>query len=191
MLLPSDDDLANFAAHAPLKGVCFTDASDHIVSQALYFDDPEGNGVEVYADRPLKTWRWHGTRVEMDSIPIDVAALASKSSGLWRGFPDATRMGHIHLRVADLNRSEAWYRTLGLVTTASIPGARFMSWNGYHHQVGINVWSGAGVEAVYEGAAGLAGFAIRGASREDVQRDPDGIRVARSCATPSGNSESR
>jgi len=173
LLLPSRSDLARFAR---LRGVKFTDASDHLVSEALYFDDPEGNGIEVYADRPREAWKWSGGQVRMDSIRLDVERIAHDAAGVWPGFPPSTRLGHVHLSVADLDRSQAWYERMGMAVTATIPGARFMSWDGYHHHIGLNTWAGD-TSPIDERCAGLEGFAIERNSTHVSGRDPDGVRI--------------
>ena len=176
LLLPSRTDLARFAKFG-LNRLTFTGASDHLVSEAIYFDDPEGNGIEVYADRPREAWGWTGSHVHMDSLPLDVECLAQKSEGDWSGFPPSTRLGHMHLSVADLDRSQAWYERMGMAVTATISGARFMSWDHYHHHVGLNVWAGRDLSPVAEGYAGLVGFDISGRSTGTSGQDPDGVRI--------------
>ena len=175
-LLPSRRDLARFTKFGRRR-LDFTDATDHLVSEAVYFSDPEGNGIEVYADRPRESWVWSGSNVHMDSIPLDIEGLASEAAGDWLGFPPSTRLGHVHLSVADLDRSQAWYQQLGMAMTAAIPGARFMSWDTYHHHVGLNVWAGGEMSPIDENCAGLAGFAIIGTPSAVTRQDPDGVRV--------------
>jgi catechol 2,3-dioxygenase len=176
LLLPSRGDLARFAKFG-VDRLSFTDASDHIVSEAIYFNDPEGNGIEVSADRSRDAWVWSGGRVRMDSIPLDVERLASEAAAYWSGFPSSTRLGHLHLSVADLDRSQAWYQVMGMSLTATIPGARFMSWDGYHHHIGLNVWAGRNISPIAESCAGIASFAIRGSSTGVWGKDPDGVTI--------------
>ena len=176
VLLPSHSDLARFTKFG-MSRLSFTDASDHLVSESIYFDDPEGNGIEVCADRPREAWVWSGRHVRMDSISLDVERLANEAAGDWSGFPPPTRLGHVHLSVADLDRSQAWYERMGMAVTASIPGARFMSWGGYHHHVGLNVWAARDVSPIAENCAGLAGIAISGNAMDTSGQDPDGVRI--------------
>jgi catechol 2,3-dioxygenase len=176
ILLPSHSDLARFTKFG-MRRLTFTDASDHLVSEAIYFNDPENNGIEVYADRPREAWVWSGGHVRMDSISLDFERLANEAAGDWSGFPQSTRLGHIHLSVADLDRSRAWYERMGMAVTATIPGARFMSWGDYHHHIGLNVWSGRDIAPIAASCAGLAGFAISGDSRDVSGEDPDGVRI--------------
>ncbi|HLS88624.1 MAG TPA: VOC family protein [Sphingobacteriaceae bacterium] len=127
----------------PLQG-----ASDHHVSEAVYLADPHGNGLELYADRPPSRWRRQGEMVHMTTQPLDIddllrqAAAAGDPGDDWR-MPGGTRIGHIHMSVADLDRAETFYhRGLGLaVTLRHYPGARFFAADGYHHHVGTNIWA--------------------------------------------------
>ncbi|HXB04447.1 MAG TPA: VOC family protein [Candidatus Acidoferrum sp.] len=176
VLLPSRGDLARFAKFG-ISRLKFTDASDHLVSEAIYFNDPEGNGIEVYADRAREAWEWSGSRVRMDSIQLDVERLANDAEGDWSGFPPTTRLGHVHLSVADLDRSQAWYEQMGMAVTATIPGAKFMSWDHYHHHIGLNVWAGRDLSPIAESCAGLAGFVISADSTDGSGQDPDGVRI--------------
>ena len=121
-------------------------SSDHGVSEAIYLSDPEGNGVELYADRPRAQWPWHKDQIAMVSRALDLDELLA---GIPRGSPGAgppagTDMGHVHLHVADLAAAERFYgEFLGLaVTQRSYPGALFFAAGGYHHHVGVNVWAG-------------------------------------------------
>jgi catechol 2,3-dioxygenase len=126
-------------ARAPIEG-----ASDHMVSEAVYLHDPEGNGIEVYADRPREQWPALGGQLQMTTKPLDTDDLFRSGSGPWRGMPAGTRIGHIHLRVNDLARAEAFYaQTLGFdVMLRGYPGALFVAAGGYHHHIGLNTWAG-------------------------------------------------
>ena len=126
----------------------FTGASDHLVSEALYLDDPEGNGIEIYRDRPREEWRARAGRCEMATLPLDVEGGAG---ALPDGTPDegcrtGTRMGHVHLQVRDIPEAEALLRGgLGFEPTVrGYPGALFVSAGGYHHHLGLNTWGTAG-----------------------------------------------
>ena len=148
-------------ARYPLQG-----ASDHLVSEAVYLPDPDGNGVELYVDRPRDTWLWQAGQVAMTTKPLDVEGLlseAGKNGSGWQGIAAGTDMGHIHLQVADLGRAEAFYRGLiGLdVTVRGYPGALFLSAGGYHHHVGLNTWAGRGAAPAPSGTVGLAHFALK------------------------------
>ena len=137
-------------------------ASDHIVSEAIYLADPEGNGIEVYADSPLSQWHDASGNLLMGTKPLDAEKVVLASQGsTWSGFPDDGLIGHIHLQVGDTDKSETFYRDiLGFGLTRQRPGAAFFGSDGYHHHVACNTWNsqGAGMRAV--DAAGLASFDI-------------------------------
>lgn len=121
-----------------------TGASDHLVSEALYLRDPEGNGVEIYRDRPREEWRTTGDgRVAMDTLPLDQSDLLERSTGADR-LPSGTDIGHVHLEVTDLARSVAFYRDrLGMnVRDDGWDGAAFLAAGDYHHHIGLNTWNG-------------------------------------------------
>ena len=144
-------------SRVPLGG-----ASDHIVSEALYLDDPEGNGIEIYRDRPASEWTWTDGRVEMATLPLDLAGLLADASGSPGPRPDL-RLGHVHLNVGDLPKARAFYEgVIGLdVTTDRYPGALFVSAGGYHHHIGLNVWQGIGAPPPPPGSLGIAGLTMR------------------------------
>jgi len=143
VLLPERADLGRFLAHLSALGA---DAgmADHLVSEALYLTDPDGLGIEVYADRPKELWRHQGRELAMTTEPLDVADLVSAGGPrAWDGMPAGTTIGHMHLHVGDLGEAEAFYHSaLGLDKTVwSYPGALFLSAGGYHHHLGTNTWS--------------------------------------------------
>lgn len=141
-------------------------ASDHKVSEAIYLADPDGIGIELYADRPAGDWPWEGDQVAMATDPLDVQALLAEASledEPWRGIDPATDIGHVHLHVSDLARAEAFYSgILGLqVTQRGYAGALFLSAGGYHHHVGLNIWAGQGAPRPPAEAVGMSSFALR------------------------------
>jgi catechol 2,3-dioxygenase len=143
----------------------FTGASDHLVSEALYLDDPEGNGIEIYRDRPRDEWRRDASgELAMATLPLDLdGVIASASAGTPdEGMPDGTVMGHVHLQVADVPAAERHYGDgLGLdVTVRGYPGALFMSAGGYHHHLGLNTWGTRGGPPPPVGARGLMRFRV-------------------------------
>lgn len=143
VLLPDRLALARFAAHLVRMGLR-PGASDHRVSEALYLNDPDGLGVEVYADRPRSAWRQSDRELVMSTDPLDLAALMQVAEGeAWTGAPRGTKIGHVHLHVGDLARAEAFYHQgLGLDKVVwSYPGALFLSAGGYHHHLGVNTWA--------------------------------------------------
>jgi catechol 2,3-dioxygenase len=124
--------------------------SDHFVSEALYLTDPDGLGIEVYADRPRGAWQYEDRQLAMTTIPLDVEAVLRAAGGeRWSGMPSGTVLGHVHLFVGDLERAAAFYHAgLGLDKTVwSYPGALFLSAGGYHHHLGINTWATGAVPA--------------------------------------------
>jgi len=164
ILLPTRADLADAlrrlsAAREPLHG-----ASDHLVSEALYLADPEGNGIELYRDRPREEWSYGPDgELRMATIPLDLDDLLAEETGAeGQPMPPATRMGHVHLQVADLGAAEAFYHgLLGFdVMVRGYPGALFVAADGYHHHVGLNTWSSAGGPPNAPGSRGLARFTI-------------------------------
>lgn len=143
ILVPDRATLGRFAAHARASAVRLAMA-DHLVSEALYLSDPDGLGIEVYADRPRETWRWQDRELEMSTDPLNAAALMTASGGQpFAGMPRGTTIGHVHLHVGSLAQAEAFYhRALGLEKTVwRYPGALFLAAGGYHHHLGTNVWS--------------------------------------------------
>lgn len=143
ILLPDRSALGRFAAHLANLGVRIGTA-DHLVSEAFYLSDPDGLGIEVYADRPRQAWRAHGGELAMTTDPLDLAGVtAAAGNRPWQGAPAGTTMGHVHLHVGAIEEAEAFYhRAVGFDKTVwSYPGALFLSAGGYHHHLGTNVWS--------------------------------------------------
>jgi catechol 2,3-dioxygenase len=143
ILLPERAALGRFAAHVASLGV-HVGTADHLVSEALYLWDPDGLGIEVYADRPRHTWQHRDRELAMTTDPLDVPSLITAGGKeKWVGAPPGTGMGHVHLHVGSLYDAEAFYhRALGFDKTVwSYPGALFLSAGGYHHHLGTNVWS--------------------------------------------------
>ena len=138
--------------------------SDHLVSEALYLDDPDGNGLEIYRDRPRDTWTWDGDQIRMATIPLDLQDVLSEIEPDGAGsapLPDGTRLGHIHLRVADTDAADRFFRdVLGFDRVARMPRARFYSANGYHHHVGANSWESAGGSPRTGDMAGLVEWSL-------------------------------
>jgi catechol 2,3-dioxygenase len=163
-LMPTRADLARWVMHVAEKRVPIVGASDHGVSEAFYLDDPEGNGVEVYSDRPPDTWDWSDGLVAMPTKPLDIDSIIADIDPPTVGFtgaPEGLRIGHVHLRVGDLERAEQFYSGgIGLDLTRRRHGASFMSSGHYHHHVGTNVWQSAGAGPRDPTRAGLAWFAI-------------------------------
>jgi catechol 2,3-dioxygenase len=150
----------------PLAG-----ASDHLVSEALYFSDPEGNGIEIYCDRARNEWQRDDDELRMATLPLDLNDLLGELGGeavADRAIQADTRMGHVHLNVDDLATGERFYaRLLGLdVTARGYPGALFLAAGGYHHHIGLNTWRGEGIPAPPPGSLGLRSFELSLPDRE-------------------------
>jgi catechol 2,3-dioxygenase len=146
ILLPDRQSLGRLVTHLAEIGAP-AGASDHDVSEALYLQDPDGLGIEIYADRPRPTWRHQGREVLMTTKALDLADLVrSAGDQRWTGMPAATHVGHVHLHVGDLDAAKAYYHeALGLdVVVWSYAGALFLSAGGYHHHLGLNTWAGPG-----------------------------------------------
>ncbi len=184
-LLPSRRDLANWLTHAQGIGLRIEGASDHLVSEAMYLSDPEGNGIEIYVDRPRESWPMEGSGVKMATLRLDGPSLMAEADTApqpWT-FPDSGRVGHIHLKVGDLATAESFYRDeLGLTVMARYPGAVFMGWGGYHHHVAINVWASRGQPPRAAMTAGLDHFEI--AATKDQAMD---TRSSQTLTDPAGN----
>jgi len=162
-LMPTRSDLARWILHVARNKVALTGASDHAVSEAFYLDDPEGNGVEVYCDRPVESWEWTGSDLKITTDPLDIESILREvaPSATYPSAPDGLRIGHVHLRVGDVARAEAFYRgALGLDVTRRRQGATFMSSGRYHHHIAANVWHSAGAGERNENRAGLSWLSL-------------------------------
>ena len=170
-LHPTRGDLARWLVHAAQNRVQLTGASDHLVSEAIYLDDPEGNGIEVYRDRLPEEWRWNGDRIQMATDRLNLDNLAADATNMaYQGAPDGLRVGHIHLRVGDLLPTQKFYcDAVGLNPTSSRGGALFMSSGRYHHHIGSNVWHSAGAGKRDDERAGLSWFTMEAA--DATERD--------------------
>lgn len=157
-LLPRRAELGAWLSHARSEGVRLTGAADHLVSEAVYLNDPEGNGIEIYVDRPSAVWSRNEGMIEMTTDPLDLGDLARASAGTsWSGFPNGGIVGHVHLQVGDLAAADAFYRDLlGFDVTTRYPGASFYGSGGYHHQLAGNIWNSRGAPERKDRATGLA-----------------------------------
>lgn len=165
ILVPSRLELARSLARLTAAGAREPGCSDHGVSEALYLSDPDGNGIEIYRDRPRAEWPRRGDALDMVIEPLDLKALLAEASqgGPVPGVLDpATRIGHVHLHVADLEAAEGFYgAALGFDVMQRIaPGALFISAGGYHHHLGLNTWAGVGAPPPPANSAGLAYFSV-------------------------------
>ncbi|PYF98884.1 catechol 2,3-dioxygenase [Georgenia satyanarayanai] len=136
------------ASLARLAPQSFVGSSDHLVSEAFYFTDPEGNGIELYLDRPRDTWRWTDGQVAMDTIGLDPNAYLGEhldTGRLATATTDPAVVGHVHLQVGDTTTARRFYvDTLGFEATFEMPSALFVSAGGYHHHMAMNTWNSAG-----------------------------------------------
>ena len=207
ILLPTRAALGSFVQHLAEIGAQ-AGSGDHLVSEALYLRDPDGLGIEVYVDRPRDTWQIDGQQLKMATDPLDYADVVRAANGApWRGLPDGTVMGHVHLHVGDIDEAAAFYHAgLGLDKVVwQYPGALFLSAGGYHHHLGVNTWAGRGAPSAGDTDARLvewhmvlpsqadvdaaatslehSGYEVTHAGDDRLVRDPWGtrIRLRRDC----------
>lgn len=169
-LLPSRADLGRWLAFAIANEIPLQGASDHIVSEALYLADPEGNGIEIYADRAPSHWRNAKGEIYMTTEQMDARGVLAAAGGTqWQGFPEDGFIGHVHLQVGDVDKAKGFYRdVLGFDLASDYTGAAFFGSGGYHHQLAGNIWNSRGAGARPEGATGLDSVEI--ISRDAVTR---------------------
>lgn len=163
LLLPSRSDLAKVIEHFIKIGYPLQGASDHLVSEALYLADPDGNGIEIYADRPASTWKWNSDEVVMSTDRLDIESILAEGDGKpWNGLPAATLMGHVHLHISELHKAEEFYcKGLGFDIVTRYGGqALFISTGRYHHHIGLNTWNGVGAPAPSEDSVGLKNYTL-------------------------------
>jgi catechol 2,3-dioxygenase len=159
LLVPERRDLASWLAHAIREQVPMTGVSDHFVSEALYLRDPDGHGIEIYADRPREVWEGQVTRMTTEPLDLEnlLGVLDDPEQEPFDGLPGGTVMGHVHLQVADIPETLRFYRdVVGFDEMATLGSqATFLSAGGYHHHVGANTWASAGAPPPPEGSASL------------------------------------
>lgn len=144
----------------------FTGTGDHLVSEAFYFNDPEGNGLELYYDRPREQWEWSGNQVKMDTLYIDPVQFIQHHANSYGD--ESKKLGHVHLRVGNITDARMFYvATLGFDITATFPGALFMSVAGYHHHIAVNTWMSEGATK-RQMSLGLSDVTIALATSNDV-----------------------
>jgi catechol 2,3-dioxygenase len=183
-LFPERADLGRWIKRAAEKSIKLDGASDHIVSEALYLTDPEGNGIEIYADRPHESWKWTNGLVAMTTERLDMRAVVDSIPANrpdWKGAPENTVIGHVHLRVGDAQAAEEWWTgEMRFDTVARYGGAAsFLSTGGYHHHIGANHWQSRGAGPRQPGRSGLAWVELL--SQRDTApktaRDPWGTEI--------------
>jgi catechol 2,3-dioxygenase len=187
-LLPSRAALAGWLVHAAESQLALQGASDHLVSEAIYLADPEGNGIEVYADRPRSAWHAADGSIRMATLALDLNALARNAQSRWSGAPSGTVVGHVHLQVGALPEAQAFYGgVIGMEQMAQYPGAGFFGSGGYHHHLGANIWNSRGAGPRSFPSTGLAEVelrayaaqiaAIEGRGGSDRMTDPWGTPI--------------
>lgn len=188
ILLPDRASLGAFLSHLGELGMP-VGMSDHLVSEAVYLNDPDGLGIEVYSDRPRESWERSGHEIRMTTEHMNVESVLRAADGqTWTGMPPSTRIGHVHLHVGDLDRAAHYYHeVLGFDKTVwTYPGALFLSAGGYHHHVGLNTWAG-NAPAAGSNDARLLHWTIVTARERDIEAtatslEASGIDVTRSDA---------
>ena len=185
LLVPQRRDLAGWLQHSIRDTVQLTGASDHFVSEALYLRDPDHHGIEIYADRPRRLWDGQADRI--GTWPLDVDDLLATNTEPAPVLPEGTRMGHVHLRVADVEESVRFYRdVVGFDLIAQLGDqAAFLSAGGYHHHLGANTWESRGAAAAPAGTARLTHFTI--VLPDADERDRIVKAVGGELRDPSGN----
>lgn len=179
LLLPDRSSLGSFLSHLAKLGIQ-AGMSDHSVSEAIYLNDPDGLGIEIYADRPRSEWQYSGREIHMVTEPLRAREVIAAATAPWQGMPAGTSMGHLHLFVGNLERAADFYhRALGLDRVVwSYPGALFLSAGGYHHHLGINIWA-AGAAPAGPDDARLLEWSL-------LLPDADAIRAAGESLTSAG-----
>ena len=181
-LMPTRKDLARWLVHAAANRIPLSGFADHLVSESVYLDDPEGNGIEVYADRAPELWQWNAGTVTMATDPLDIdglLALTDTRSTSYAKAPDGLRIGHMHLRVGDLEQADRFYGgAIGLDPTRKRTGAAFLSSGRYHHHLGLNVWQSQGAGQRDDSATGLAWFSLEIAGPDILQAQEQRLKQA-------------
>lgn len=170
ILVPTRADLGRWLRHWLELGLPMPGQGDHLVSEALYLSDLDGNGIEIYRDRPRSEWRWVNGTVQMATDPVDIRGVleeAQREERPWAGMAPGTRLGHMHLQVGDIPQAEKFYHgVLGFDIVAHMPSALFVSAGGYHHHIGMNTWHSRGAGPAPTGFAGLRFYTIESPTEE-------------------------
>ncbi|WAA11712.1 VOC family protein [Fervidibacillus halotolerans] len=187
LLLPNRKDLAEFIKHLLNIRYPFGTA-DHLVSEAIYLNDLDGNGIEVYVDRPSDQWKWKNRLVHMDTLELDLHDLLKESEQPWTHLPKETIMGHIHLHVSHLDEAKTFYTEgLGYHIVSTYPQAYFLSTGGYHHHIAINTWQGVGVPSPSENDVGLNWYEIIFPNEKTLQLQVEKLRQIGATVTKDGD----
>lgn len=171
ILVPTRADLGRWLRHWLETGHPLPGQGDHLVSEALYITDPDGNNIEIYRDRPRSEWTYFDDgQVRMATDPVDlrgVLADAEREGKPWTGMPPGTHLGHMHLQVGDIPQTAEFYvGVLGFELKAVMPSALFVSAGGYHHHLGLNTWHSRGAGPTPADVAGLRFYTIDFATEE-------------------------
>jgi len=191
-LMPTRRDLARWLVHAAMNKIPLSGFADHRVSESVYLSDPEGNGIEVYADRAPELWQWDAGTVTMATDQLDIDGLLTLTNTRTSNYaqaPDGLRIGHMHLRVGDLEQADRFYSgTIGLDPTRKRNGASFLSSGRYHHHLGINTWESSGAGPRNDAATGLVWFSLEIDKQDILQAQEQRLRQAgaQAIALPDG-----
>lgn len=143
-LFPDRKELARVFMRLFKNNIKFQGFTDHLVSEAIYLPDPDGNGVELYVDKPRNQWKQTHGQIIMDSLPLNLSIVTNELDDpeIWNGIHPDTKLGHVHFNVSDLNKAEEFYNEiLGFkITNSLFPKALFYGTGGYHHHIGTNTW---------------------------------------------------
>lgn len=171
-LLPERKDLAITLKHFLKVGAPIEGFADHIATESIYLHDPEGNSIEIYCDKPPEEWIKSDGEILMDTLPLDIESLLRLADQeKWEHINDNTKIGHVHLRVSNLSKAELFYsKILGLDITLRWYGAIFLSFGGYHHHIGANIWHSSGAKPREDDTKGLSYFKIKLPSKEHFEK---------------------
>lgn len=188
ILLPSREELGKFLYHLILNGVR-PGSSDHHVSEALYFNDPDGNGIEVYRDREPEEWLWNAEHVHMVTDPLDAQGVLDAGGGKpFAGLPADTKMGHVHLHVSDVEKAKEFYtKALGFEVVADYPQAYFLGAGKYHHHIAVNTWAGVGAPARSVNSVGLHSYTIVYADQSTLENVVESLKALGAAVETEGN----
>jgi catechol 2,3-dioxygenase len=191
ILVPTRADLGRWLAHWLRQDMPLPGQGDHFVSEALYLEDPDGHGIEIYRDRPRDEWQWQNGQVRMGVEPVDIRGLleaAEAASDPWAGMPAGTTLGHIHLQVTDIDATARFYRdVLGFDIVVQMPSALFMSAGGYHHHIGANIWHSRNAEPAPDHVVNLKAYSIQVPDQAALDAVKERLRFASAAFEPVDN----
>jgi catechol 2,3-dioxygenase len=180
-LLPSRAELGRWLGQTAERRIPLQGASDHGVSEAIYLGDPEGNGIEMYADRPSADWTWSNGAIAMKTDPLDIDDLLRKAATApFERLPEESMVGHVYLKVGAIAPAEAFFSgVLGFDIMARAPGGSFFGSGGYHHHLAANTWNSRGAPVRTVPTTGLANVEI-------IAADPAGLAAVATRAEQAG-----